>query len=189
MENWKQVVGYEGLYEISSVGQVRSVLRKVWNPGRKCYRTQYSRILKQTLDSHGYKRVTLSKDGNINQFLVHRLVAIAFIPNPYNYSQINHKNEIKDDNSVSNLEWCNNEYNCNYGNHNSHISEAQSISVLQFNLDGSFVKEWKSAREAERKLGISNVNILRCCHGGFFHKGRNKWVKIMQTNGFMWKFK
>lgn len=189
MEIWKSVNGYNGLYEVSSSGLIRSVMRKVWNPGRNCYRTQYPRILRLVADDKGYNRVTLSKNGKIKQYLVHRLVAEAFIPNPSNLPQINHINEITNDNRVENLEWCTNEYNCNYGTHNINISRTMSVPILQYTLDGQFIKEWKSSREAELETGISNVNILRCCHGGFYNSNRGKWVNVSKANGFIWKFK
>lgn len=189
METWRSVIGYESLYEVSSNGSVRSVLRKVWNPGRNCYRTQYPRVLSLVSDEKGYSRVTLSKDGKVRQLLVHRLVAEAFIPNPNNLPQINHINEITSDNRVENLEWCTNEYNCNYGNHNVNISKTMSVPILQYTLDGQLIKEWTSSREAEKATGISNVNILRCCHGGFFNTQRRKWVNVNKANGFIWKFK
>lgn len=189
METWKSVKGYEGLYEVSSEGLVRSVLRMVWNPGRNCYRTQHPRILKTITDPGGYIRVTLSKGGKLKQVLVHRLVAEAFIPNTYNLPQVNHKNEITSDNRIGNLEWCTNEYNCNYGNHNSNLSKSTSIPILQYTLDMTLLREWESARAAEEATGISNVNILRCCHGRFFNKKRNKWVNVTRANGFIWRFK
>lgn len=189
METWKSVDGYNGLYEVSSNGLVRSVLRKVWNPGRNCYRVQYPRVLRLTVDNNGYNRVTLSKEGKIKQHLVHRLVAEAFIPNPKNLPQINHINEVTSDNRIENLEWCTNEYNCNYGNHNSNISKSQSIPVLQYTLEGKFIREWQSSREAESETGIANTNILRCCHGGFYSKKRKVWVNVNKANGFIWKFK
>ena len=161
MEKWKDVIGFEGLYQVSSLGRLKSLNRKVWNPGMNCYRTQYSRILSLVTDKGGYLRVTLSKDGKVKQYLVHRIVAEAFLPNPNNLPQINHIDECKTNNSVDNLEWCNNEYNCNYGNHNSNISDTQSIPIAQYRLDGTFIKTWKSSREVENVLGYSNVNILR----------------------------
>lgn len=189
METWKSVKNYDGLYEVSSTGLVRSVMRKVWNPGRNCYRTQYPRILRLSTDDKGYNRVTLSKDGKVKQHLVHRLVAEAFIPNPNNLPQINHKSEVTNDNRVENLEWCTNEYNCNYGSHNENISKSQSVSILQYTLDGKLIREWQSSRTAEAETGVSNVNILRCCHGGFYNKKRGKWVNVSKANGFIWKFK
>ena len=189
MEYWKSVVGYEDCYEVSSLGRVRSVERQVWNPGRNCYRTQYSRVLRSFQNNKGYCRVTLSKGGKLSQKLVHRLVAEAFIPNPNNLPQINHKDEVTSNNNVSNLEWCSNDYNCNYGNHNTNISVTRSIPIEQLSIDGTIIREWPSAREAERFLGIPNVNILRCCHGGFYSKGRGKWVNVTTANGFKWRFK
>lgn len=187
MEEWRNIIGFEGLYQVSNLGRLRSVDRKIWNPGKNCYRNQHGKILNLSLDKGGYLRVTLSKEGKIKQYLVHRLVAMTFIPNPDNLPQINHIDECKTNNSVINLEWCDNEYNCNYGNHNNNISETQSISIAQYELDGTFIRNWKSSREVENILGYSNVNILRCCNGGFYSKSRQKFVNVKQAYGYKWR--
>ena len=101
MEEWKNVIGYEGLYEVSNKGNVRNVRRNT--------------LLKLSKNYYGYIQVWLYKNGIRTGFKVHRLVAQAFIPNPDNLPQINHKDEDKLNNCVENLEWCSNEYNVNYG--------------------------------------------------------------------------
>lgn len=189
MEIWKDVIGYEGLYQVSNLGRIKSVYRKVFNPGLNVWRTQKERILKTVLDYKGYVRVTLSKKGKIKQHLLHRLVAKAFIPNPNRYPQINHIDENPQNNSVDNLEWCTNLYNTNYGNHPLRVSESQAIPIIQLSLEGEFIKEWNSSEEAARALKIHAPNILRRCHGGFFSKERGKWVNVNKASGFMWKFK
>ena len=189
MEIWRDVIGYEGLYQVSSQGRVKSVYRKVFNPGLNVWRIQKERILKTVLDPKGYVRITLSKEGKVKQYLLHRIVAKAFIPNPNMYPQINHKDENPENNSVDNLEWCTNLYNSNYGNHCIRVSEAQSIPIIQFSLSGEFIREWPSAEEAARTLKAHAPNILRCCYGGFFSKERNKWVNVKKASGFIWKFK
>lgn len=104
MEIWKDIEGYEGLYEVSNLGKVRS------------YHTGKVKELKQVKDKGGYLLVNLHKDGKIKRYLVHRLVAKAFLGDwSMWFPQINHKNEIKTDNSVENLEWCDGKYNINYG--------------------------------------------------------------------------
>lgn len=106
MERWRDIKGYEGLYQISNCGRVKSL--------KYCK----EKILKSIKSSNGYLQVNLYKDGKRKYFLVHRLVATAFIYNIENYSQINHKDEIKSNNYVSNLEWCDYSYNNNYGTRN-----------------------------------------------------------------------
>lgn len=100
-EIWKPVVGYEGLYEVSSYGRVRSLRR--------------GRILTGTINRDGYVRCHIKVNGVLKSHFVHRLVAEAFIPNPDNLSCVNHKDEVKINNSVENLEWCDRKYNNNYG--------------------------------------------------------------------------
>ena len=123
MEKWKDVIGFEGLYQVSSLGRLKSLNRKVWNPGMNCYRTQYSRILSLVTDKRGYLRVTLSKNGRVRQYLVHRIVAAAFLPNPNNLPQINHKDCNKLNNCVDNLEWSDNKYNYEYSIKNGTFSK------------------------------------------------------------------
>ena len=107
MEIWKNIVGYEGKYQISNLGRVKSL------KDRYGYR---ERILKPSTNKRGYKKVVLVKVGEKRKtFLVHRLVAEAFIPNPNNYSEVNHKDENPSNNNVDNLEWCTRKYNINYG--------------------------------------------------------------------------
>ena len=114
-EIWKDIEGYEGLYEVSSYGRVRSLGQFVnHNYGGYAYRK--GRILKPGLGSKKYLSVTLSKNGIQKQYSVHRLVAQAFIPNINNLPIINHKDENKLNNCVDNLEWCDYKYNVNYGN-------------------------------------------------------------------------
>lgn len=185
-EIWKDINGFEGLYKVSNLGRVKSIERKVWNPGRNCYRVQKERVLINLIDDKLYHRVNLRNNGRSNQKLVHRLVAEAFIPNPLKLPQINHKDENPSNNNVNNLEWCDNKYNCNYGHHNENISKTQSIPVIQYTLSGEKIREWDSSREVEKELGFSNVNILRCCNGGFFSKRRNKFVNVNQAYGYKW---
>ena len=165
-EIWCRIKGYEGLYEVSNFGRVKSI-----GYGKE-------RILKPLRNTRGYLQVNLWKNGEKKTYRVHRLVAQTFIPNPDNLQEVNHKDENKENNSVMNLEWCDRKSNCNYGTRNKRISEKCSKLVLQFTKDGEFVREWKSARDVQRNLGYYSKNISSCC------TGRRK-----SANGFVWKFK
>ena len=110
MEEWKAIKGYEGLYEVSNLGRVKSLERKVKHPIVR-EKTIKEKILKYNIDNNGYLYVTLYKDGKSKSFKVHRLVAIAFIPNPNNKPDIDHINTNKKDNRIENLRWVTKEEN------------------------------------------------------------------------------
>ena len=153
----KDIAGYEGLYAVMSCGKVYSYINE--------------KFLKPYTDNDGYLRVNLYKDGKIKQYLIHRLVADAYIPNPENLPQINHKDENKANNCLQNLEWCDAKYNTNYGTRNEKIRKP----ILQFTLDGEFVREWSSATDVGKKV---NDGICKCL------KGKNK-----TAYGYIWKYK
>lgn len=113
-EVWKDIAGFEGKYQVSNFGNVKRIAHRVCRKNNR-YLTLKEKIVKQHYDYHGYKKVHLWKDNTDKPFFVHRLVAFAFIDNPNNYPQINHKDENKENNAVSNLEWCTALYNANYG--------------------------------------------------------------------------
>lgn len=108
-EQWKDITGYEGIYQVSNTGLVKSLPRQVWN-GWAMVSTE-EKLLKPNTLAKGYYQVTLNKQHKRKCFQVHRLVAQAFIPNPEGYDQVNHINGVKDDNRVENIEWCNNSMN------------------------------------------------------------------------------
>ena len=119
MEIWKDIEGYEGLYQVSNKGRVKSLGNN---------KTRREKILQPSENHKGYLRISLYKNGKQKKFLVHRLVAEAFLPNPNNLPQVNHKIddfEHRSDNRVENLEWCTAEYNNNYGTHNEKLSESK----------------------------------------------------------------
>ena len=165
-EIWCPIKGYEGLYEVSDQGRVRSI------------KFGKERILKPLRNTCGYLQVDLWKNGEHKMYLVHRLVAQTFTPNPDNLTEVNHKDEDKDNNSVQNLEWCDRKYNINYGNRNQMVSIKLSKPVLQYTKSGEFVREWKSTKDVQRNLGYFHNNISNCCNG-----------KCKSSNGFIWKFK
>ena len=169
-EYWKPVVGYEGLYEVSNWGRVKSL------------KFGKERILKQNQCMNGYYYVGLSKNGILKRYSVHRLVAEAFIPNLDNLPQVNHKDENKLNNVVSNLEWCTYKYNNCYGTRLERVRDKQingkkSKPVLQYDLEGNFIKEWKSTRECDRN-GFRQSNVAACCRG-----------ELKTYKGSIWKFK
>lgn len=112
-EIWKDIPGYECLYQVSNLGSVRSLDRTVKKAGQPDAYLK-GREIKQFTDHKGYRVVTLSKDCKLKQIKVHRLVLMAFIPNPDNLPQVNHKDGNKKNNCVENLEWCTNDYNSNH---------------------------------------------------------------------------
>jgi len=141
---WRPVSGYEGFYEVSSLGKIRSVERDVPYPEGRSSRKLASKIIRPSSDKDGYLGVSLYKNGISRTYKVHRLVASAFIPNPENFPDVNHKNEIKDDNRVENLEWCTREYNVNYGDRNKKASEVLTRYVYQrFTVDGKYIDTLK----------------------------------------------
>lgn len=162
-ETWKMIPGYEGLYMVSNKGRVKN------------FRT--GRILRQHKTNCGYFGVTLSKNGKVKLFSVHRLVAMAFIPNPYNLPEVNHINEDKTDNRVENLEWCTPEYNRNYGTRLKRVSGKLSKPIEQWSLDGKLIKVWPSAAEVRRQLGFDSSTITKCCR-----------LKQKTAYGFIWRY-
>ena len=182
MEEWRDVVGYEGLYQVSNTGKVKSLERTVWNKGKGCYRTVPERILKADKEGSGYYQVWLSKDGKRGRYKVHRLVAQAFIPNPNNLPEVNHKDEDKANNCVENLEYCSRLYNANYGTGNKRRAEKHRKPVYSINKESGLITYWESAKEAERILGINNSHICRCLKGNLKSTGGFYWMYAEEEN-------
>lgn len=157
MEVWKTINGFPN-YEISSFGNVRN---------------SKGLILKPKKNKGGYLEVCLCENGKRKSFLVHRLVAIHFIDNSNNYNEVNHKDENKTNNHVSNLEWCSPKYNSNYGTrtkrmiqtHNERQTKRSEKPVLVYLKDGSLVGEFKSLSECERQINYSIGMISMCLNG------------------------
>lgn len=168
IEYWRPIPGYEG-YEVSNLGRVRSIDRWVkYSDGR--LRLYKGRILKPVKRKDGYLQVNLSKDNRGKMFLVHRLVAMAFIPNPDNLPMINHKDENPGNNAASNLEWCDSSYNNSYGTLPERQSQKQlnnpirSKKVYQYTLDGVLIHVWPSTKECGRN-GFNQQHVSACCRG------------------------
>ncbi len=134
------------------------------------------KILKQSKDDRGYLMISLHKNNKHRTVKVHKLVANAFIPNPLNLPQVNHKDEEKLNNSIDNLEWCTNKYNCNYGTHNKRVSEKLSKTVYQYSLENTLIKVWNSTIQCSRENSkFNHRHISECCLGKRkTHKGY-KW--------------
>ena len=161
-EEWKLIPGYEGKYEVSNWGRVKSHLY--------CNSQKTSeRILVPEHTSNGYYRVTLCKDRKEKRYQVHRLVAQAFVPNPSSLTQVNHKDEDKVNNYFENLEWCSQAYNNCYGSRLKRVFEKLRKPVVQLDKQGNFVAEHESIREASRVTGISQPYLSACCN----HKNKN----------------
>lgn len=168
-EIWKEIKEYEGLYQVSNMGRVKSLRKNI--------------ILKKSITYRGYEKVNLSVNNIHKDYSVHRLVANAFIPNPDNLPQVNHKDENKTNNCVNNLEWCTQKYNINYGTGTRRCQLANtngkcSKPVLQYTLEGIFIKEWKSTKDVQRNLGFAQSNIVAVCNG-----------KRKTAYGYLWKYK
>ena len=182
MEIWKDIEGYEGLYQVSSFGRVKSLKRF-----DSCNRLVQERVLKTSKRSKNleYLQVSLCKNGKIKNFLVHILVAKAFIENPCNYPMVNHKDENPNNNEVSNLEWCTAKYNNNYGTRIQRQIATQtnrrdcSKSVAQYDLIGNLIAIYPSVKEAWRQTGISRSHISDVA---------NDNPKYKTAGGYIWKF-
>ena len=189
-EIWKDIEGYERLYQISNLGNVKSLDRYIINKnGDKQYFP--GKYLTQGI-SDNYLKVTLSKSNKQRTFRVHILVARAFIPNPENKPEVNHMDGNKQNNRVDNLEWNTRSENELHAYKNGlakpsnkqkqavakYAKENYSKKVVQYSLNGEFIKEWNSMHDVWRELGIRPSYICRCCKGL-----RN------QTYGYIWKYK
>lgn len=192
-EVWKDIKGFEGLYQISSAGRCKVLTHSYIN--KRGWRTTVNeRILKPLQKKDGYIRYSLRKNSKSTSLYVHRLVAEAFIPNPCNLPCINHKDEVKSNNCIDNLEWCDYTYNNNYGTFKERLSIQRrgknnpnfgktgvmspcSKPVYQYTKKGVFIKRWDSVSDAERDLKIRN--IAGCARGDY---GRRS------AGGYIWKY-
>lgn len=174
-EIWKDIKDFEGLYQVSNFGNVKSVARIVRRGTN--FKPVEERILKPCV-RNGYKHVMLSKNGKRVTGNIHRLVAQAFISNPNNLPCINHKDENPSNNCVSNLEWCTRSYNNSYNRLRERAAITKRKPILQFDLDGNFIKEWSHAREAAEVLGLNKRAIYGACTG-----------RLKTSGGFVWKRK
>jgi len=156
-EIWKDIDGFEGLYQVSNYGRVRSITRivKKWDGER----TVNGIVLKQAKNTKGYCFVQLYKNGIGKNAVIHRLVAQAFIPNPQGLPQVNHKDENKDNNTALNLEWCDGIYNARYGTRNSRVSQKKSKAIIVLDRDGNEVGRFDSLSSASKFIGRSKPVI------------------------------
>lgn len=182
MEIWKDIEGYEGYYQVSNLGNVRSLNYRHHGGVHN---------LKQSVLPEGYLFVILWKNKATKMFYVHRLVGQAFLDNPHKYPEVNHIDENKQNNSVKNLEWCSSQYNTNYsrlkhperyvttmnGKRTKKVTKYSLRPVKQQTRDGMLIKQWNNISEIVRELNVCHSAIAECCKG------------IRKTAyGFKWEF-
>lgn len=178
-EEWKDIAGYEGKYQVSNLGRVCSLdmeFDRIWKGITQRYHVK-GRLLKQKIDRKGYMFVGLSngKRHKTSYFRVHQLVARAFIPNPKSLPMINHKDEDKTNNCIWNLEWCNVQYNNTYGTIPQRNSEAHSVAIVQCDLEQNPIQTFKSLTEAATYIGLTKYAISKCLTGKNKTAGGYKW--------------
>ena len=159
----KPIKGYEGVYEISNQGRVYSV--------------RTGKFLKPKPNTRGYLQVDLCVKGSHKMAFVHRLVADAFLDNPHNYPQVNHKDENILNNHADNLEWCTPLHNLLYGTRVERIIQHHKKAVEQLDMSGNVVRLFESLADAEKLCGYNHANISNCCNG-----------KLKSAYGFRWRF-
>lgn len=163
VEIWKDIPGIL-CYEASNFGNIRSVDRTIYVIGGSPT-TRKGKILSKKVNKQGREEVSIHG----KSYLVHRLVALAFIPNPNKLSQINHKDENPLNNNVDNLEWCDCYYNNTYNNRHITVGNKQAKPVYQYDRKGNLIKKWNNGREASKALSISRSGIRNacCCVDGY----------------------
>lgn len=171
IEIWKDIPEYEGLYQASNMGRIKSLKRP--------YRVK-EKILKPAIIRNGYYIVSLCKNLKVKHYMVHRLVWEAFNGQIPENMQVNHLNEIKTDNRLENLNLMTAKENLNWGTRNErmakkHINGKKSKPVLQFDLNGNFIKEYPSAYQVERDNGFNHSYISACCNGKYKTAYGHKW--------------
>ena len=178
-EEWVDIEGYKGKYQVSNYGRVKSVERTVRD--NRGYRIVAERIMKPRKSNRGYLQVGLYKDSKVKMCYVHRLVATAFCENPEGYKEVNHINEDKLDNKAENLEWCSHSYNNSYNGKakkaGKKTAEKLSKPIYSINKESGLITCWESIMEASRQTGISQGGICDCL------KGRRN-----SAGGFYWYY-
>lgn len=182
-EIWKDIADTHGLYQVSNMGRIRAV------PKRRLVRNGYTaywpgQIIKPHLSNSGYFCVHFYVEDKTISRYIHRLVAKAFIPNPFNLPQINHKNEDKLDNRISNLEWCDCKYNNNYGTHTERSSwSTRQCKTIRHHVamisDDVIISVFNSIQEASVATGIDDSAITKVCYGR---------PKFYTAGGYVWRF-
>lgn len=180
-EEWRDIQGYEGLYQVSNLGRVKSLARTICMASDSKTLRPYTYRRKERVMSagvcRGYCNIPLKKNGESQTHLIHRLVASAFIPNPNGYQEINHKDRNPLNNCVDNLEWCSRLYNVHYDGAIERQHAKISKPVCQFTMDGIPIAKYASICEASRQTGIG-VNLISQAARGIFS----------QAKGFIWKY-
>lgn len=171
-EIWKDIAGLEGLYQVSNYGRIKS-----FRKSNKFF-GQQEHYLKPYIKPNGYESVILyDTERRKYRYLVHRLVAMTFIPNPAGYNAVNHKDENKLNNHVDNLEWCTLAYNNAYGTARIRQILTKGSKIEQLTLEGYPLAIYNSISIASRITGISKTGILRCCNG-----------KCDNSGGYLWRY-
>lgn len=172
MEEWRDIKGYEGLYQVSNEGRVRSLERTItYKDGRE--RLVKEKFVTPHKNSNGHLKFRLSKNGILSEIQAHRLIAEIFIPNPNGYDVVHHIDHDPYNNTVENLVWMSDEEH-----RGMHISERRSKRVYQYTLNGELVKIWESVTKACEELGANHSHISDCCLG-----------KRKTHKGYRWSYK
>ena len=178
MENWKPIKGYEGIYEVSDLGRVRSLDRQVDN-GHGSTRIAKGRIMKPHKHYNGYCSIGLSNDAIVTHVLIHRLVALAFVSGYHEGMEVNHIDENKQNNRADNLEWISRKENLHYGGHikrsMSWISENVPKGCIQMTKEGKDIQKFDSIKKAAESIGVSRSLVSLVCRGKRKFAGGFRW--------------
>jgi len=180
-EIWRDIKDYEGLYQVSNMGRVKSLERTITRKNGRKYSVK-EQILQPTKNFNGYLLVNLyDNSSKMKKIYIHRLVCEAFYENSQNKPEVNHINEDKTDNRACNLEWVTRKENLTHGTRPARIAKAnvknKSKSVGQYTRDGRLIKVWQSTMEVQRQLGFDNSYIGKAARG-----------KIKTAYGYVWKY-